>query len=32
MHNCPPPKEALETWLEAYGSVRGGNYGHLLLE
>lgn len=32
MHDCPPPKEALDTWLKAYGTVRGGNYGHLLLE
>jgi len=32
MHDCPPPKQALEAWLKAYGTVRGGNYGHLLLE
>ncbi len=32
MHNCPPPKAALAAWLKAYGTVEGGNYGHLLLE
>lgn len=32
MHVRPPPKAALETWLNANGSIRGGNYGHLLLE
>lgn len=32
MHTCPPPKEALALWLKTYGSIRDGNYGHLLLE
>ncbi|MEN8640505.1 aminotransferase [Pseudomonas sichuanensis] len=32
MHNYPPPKEALELWLKAYGTVEDENYGHLLLE
>lgn len=32
MHTCPPPKGALALWLKAYGSIRDGNYGHLLLE
>src|SRR3546814_12458001 len=32
VHDCPPPKAALASWLKAYGTVEGGNYGHLLLE
>ena len=32
MHNCQPPKRALADWLSADGTLRGGNYGHLLLE
>lgn len=32
MHNCPPPKDALDTWLNDDGTVQGGNFGHLLLE
>lgn len=32
MHNCPPPEEALAYWLKAYPTIKGGNYGHLLLE
>lgn len=32
MHTCPPPKAALALWLKDYGSIRDGNYGHLLLE
>lgn len=31
MHTCPPPGEAIESWLTDYPSVKG-NYGHLLLE
>lgn len=31
LHNCPPPKAALERWLKAYPSYVD-NYGHLLLE
>ena len=31
MHTCPPPKEALDGWLEPYPSTVDG-YGHLLLE
>src|SRR3546814_12828259 len=32
VHDCPPPKAALASWLKAYGTVESGNYGHLLLE
>ena len=32
MHTCPPPSDALADWLNANGTVVGGNYGHLLLE
>lgn len=32
MHYCAPPSDALDVWLSADGSVKGGNYGHLLLE
>src|SRR3546814_16494050 len=32
VHDCPPPKAALASWLKAYGTVEGGNYGQLLLE
>lgn len=32
MHVCSPPKQALDSWLEANGTIKGGNYGHLLLE
>jgi hypothetical protein len=31
MHVCPPPKNALDQWLEPNGTVKQ-NYGHLLLE
>lgn len=31
MHNCPPPKTALDAWLRAYSDVSDG-FGHLLLE
>lgn len=31
LHNCPPPKTALERWLKKYPSATN-NYGHLLLE
>lgn len=31
LHNCPPPEDALNRWLESYPTVVG-NYGHLLLE
>lgn len=31
MHTCPPPKEALDSWLKPYPSTADG-YGHLLLE
>src|SRR5687767_13257644 len=31
MHTAPPPKKALQKWLEEYRSENGG-YGHLLLE
>ena len=31
MHTCPPPKDALDEWLEPFPSI-DGNYGHLLLE
>jgi hypothetical protein len=31
MHTYPPPKEALDEWLESFPST-DGNYGHLLLE
>lgn len=31
MHTYPPPKEALDAWLESFPSI-AGNYGHLLLE
>ena len=31
LHNCPPPKTALERWLKKYPSSIN-NYGHLLLE
>ncbi|MFA6243349.1 MAG: hypothetical protein WC655_20590 [Candidatus Hydrogenedentales bacterium] len=31
MHHCPPPKKALNSWLESY-PTEVGNYGHLLLE
>ena len=31
MHNCPPPKKEIFTWLKEYPNVVG-NYGHTLLE
>ena len=31
MHTCPPPRDALEDWLDEYPSTNG-RYGHLLLE
>ncbi|WP_454018531.1 hypothetical protein [Azospirillum sp. Marseille-Q6669] len=32
MHNCPPPKDALNVWLDPNGTIHAGVYGHLLLE
>lgn len=32
MHHCPPPGVELAHWLKAYGTIKDGNYGHLLLE
>ncbi|WP_208450755.1 hypothetical protein [Burkholderia anthina] len=32
LHTCPPPKDALDRWLECYPSDNKRNYGHLLLE
>ncbi len=32
MHTAPPPKDALENWLNDYPSEKVKGYGHLLLE
>lgn len=31
LHTCPPPIDALQDWLDDYGTTNG-QYGHLLLE
>ena len=32
MHTCPPPRAALDIWLEPNGTIHAQIYGHLLLE